>query len=86
MLLLLLLLILLLLQGNDPYPAEGEAGCPSQKSATCPTTCDADAKSPNNDFRNQRYTFDGKVTRYYPESAIQEAIMNQGTFVHHVHT
>ena len=31
-------------QRDDPWPAEGEPGCPSQSSPKCPSKCDAQAE------------------------------------------
>merc|ERR1719487_2003299 len=38
-------------KGQDPYPSEGEPGCPSQKSAKCPASCDATASEDHTDFK-----------------------------------
>jgi cathepsin B len=65
-------------QGNDPYPAEGSAGCPQQTSPQCPNSCDSGAKAPHNDFHSDRYTFVGQTTNYPDEQSIQEAIMTNG--------
>ena len=37
-------------QGADPYPAEGEPGCPSQRSPLGPTECDPSAVGDHRDF------------------------------------
>jgi len=65
-------------QGDDPYPAEGEPGCPSQRSKSCPRKCDSTAEDPHTDIRSDSFTFSGEVTGYDSESAIQEAIMTDG--------
>merc|ERR1712021_247632 len=77
-------------QGDDPYPAEGAPGCPSQHSASCPRTCDADAKAPHNDFASDKWTFGsssgrqllggggGGVQHASGEAGIQKAIMEGG--------
>jgi len=65
-------------QGKDPYPAENAPGCPSQKSAAGPKSCDADAKAPHNDFANDKYSFTGSVVTARGEANIQQAIMAGG--------
>merc|ERR1712048_385862 len=66
-------------QGKDPYPAEGEKGCPSQHSpGQAPKKCDADAKAPHNDFENDKYTFSGKTSSAAGPNAIKQAIMEGG--------
>lgn len=65
-------------QGDDPYPAEGEPGCPSQRSASCPRRCDSDAKAPHDDFNDDKYSFSGRVTSYSTERSIQKALMADG--------
>jgi len=64
-------------QGDDPYPAEGTAGCPSQTSPACPTACDSTAVPPHN--ANDKYGFSGSVTTFPNDMAtIQNAIMMTG--------
>lgn len=41
-------------QGKDPYPAEGQPGCASQSSPSCPKQCGANAKAPHNEFANDK--------------------------------
>jgi len=65
-------------KGNDPYPAEGASGCPSERSPRGPTKCDADAKAPHNDFHNDKYTFSGQTTSPNGERSIQQAIQEGG--------
>jgi cathepsin B len=65
-------------QGSDPYPAEGEAGCPSQKSPPGPKTCDADAVAPHNDFKADKYYYEGQTVTASGEENIQKAIMAGG--------
>jgi len=65
-------------QGKDPYPAEGKPGCMSQKSAKCPTKCDASAQAPHNQYGSDKYTFSGLIMSYRDEESIQEAIMTAG--------
>merc|ERR1712062_231805 len=61
-------------QGNDPYPAEGQPGCPSQQSAACPRSCDSSAAAPHNVFREDKY----KATSISGLSAEgEEAIMQK---------
>lgn len=65
-------------QGEDPYPAEGTPGCPSQKSQQCPTACDKSAIFPHNNFANDKYTFDGLITTFTDVESIKETIMTDG--------
>ena len=65
-------------QGDDPYPAEGAPGCPSQRSAKCPKSCDAAASSAHSDFKSDKMTFDGKIETASGEEAIQRMIMEGG--------
>jgi len=65
-------------QGNDPYPAEGQPGCESQRSPACPKECDADAVAPHNNFASDKYSFSGLVHNYGSVEAIQQAIMTGG--------
>lgn len=65
-------------QGNDPYPAEGQPGCPSQKSPKCPRECDSDAKAPHNDFSSDKYTFSGGTQQASGEEGIMKAIYEGG--------
>jgi cathepsin B len=65
-------------QGSDPYPAEGAAGCPSQTSPAKYSKCDADAKSPHNDFASDKYSYSGNTVKASGISGIQQAIMAGG--------
>merc|ERR1712137_225377 len=65
-------------QGSDPYPAEGQPGCPSQKSPPGPKQCDADAVAPHNDFSADKYYFEGDIVTASGEEGIQKAIMAGG--------
>lgn len=65
-------------QGDDPYPAEGEPGCPSENSPKEPKACDADAQAPHNDFATDKYSFTGKISNFPNEAAIANAIMTNG--------
>merc|ERR1712232_767996 len=48
-------------QGDDPYPAEGKPGCPSQTSPAKYSQCDADAKTPYNVFASDKYSYTGNT-------------------------
>merc|ERR1719382_1813653 len=65
-------------QGDDPYPAEGEPGCPSASSPKCPRTCDSGASSEHSDFASDKYTFQGEVSSASGEARIQRMIMTGG--------
>jgi cathepsin B len=65
-------------QGDDPYPAENAAGCPSQKSPKGPKECDANANAPHNKFADDKYSFKGKTITVSGEQAMQQAIMAGG--------
>jgi len=47
---------------NDFYPDEGTAGCPSQRSNSCPSQCDSTATAPNNNYAQNKYSFTGGIT------------------------
>lgn len=65
-------------KGQDPYPAEGAPGCPSEKSPQGPSKCDADAKDPHNDFAKDKYTYSGQTQTASGEEGIQKMIMSGG--------
>merc|ERR1712084_103356 len=65
-------------QGSDPYPAEGQPGCPSQKSPPKYSKCDADAKAPHNDFSADKYSYTGNTVTANGVAAIQQAVMKGG--------
>jgi cathepsin B len=65
-------------QRDDPYPAEGEPGCPSASSPQCPTTCDAEVSSEHSDFASDKYAFRGEVETASGEMQIQQMIMAGG--------
>jgi cathepsin B len=65
-------------QGSDPYPAEGQPGCPSQTSSQCPKTCDASAVAPHKDFASDKYTFTGEIQSASGEHDIKKMIMAGG--------
>ena len=43
---------------GDPYPSEGTAGCPKQRSAICPKKCDAGV---SRTFEDDKMVFDGEL-------------------------
>mmetsp|Transcript_75691 Transcript_75691/g.175517 ORF Transcript_75691/g.175517 Transcript_75691/m.175517 type:complete len:372 (+) Transcript_75691:54-1169(+) len=65
-------------KGKDPYPAEGQPGCPSQRSPRGPGACDTDAKPPHDDFAADKYSFTGRTVTASGEKSIQQAIMAGG--------
>jgi len=65
-------------QGQDPYPAEGAPGCPSQTSPAGPKKCDSDAQAPHNDFAADKYSYEGNTVTASGEANIQSAIMAGG--------
>jgi len=67
-------------QGDDPYPAEGQPGCPSQKSAQCPKKCDADASGGHADFKSDKYGYKGKTETASGKQEIQKMLMSGGPF------
>ena len=65
-------------QGNDPYPAEGKKGCPSEHSPRGPKKCDNDAQGNHKVYATDKYSFNGTVITASGEKAIQQAIMLGG--------
>lgn len=67
-------------QGQDPYPAEGAPGCPSQSSPAGPTACDADAQAPHSNYRGDKYSFccQGDIITASGEKDIQQMILSGG--------
>jgi cathepsin B len=65
-------------QGDDPFPAEGAPGCPSQSTPAGPKKCDSDAVAPHNDFAADKYHYEGKTITASGEQEIQKAIMAGG--------
>merc|ERR1719181_2469556 len=65
-------------QGSDPYPAENKPGCPHENSPSGPKACDADATAPHNDFKSDKYSFEGQTVTASGEEGIQQAIMAGG--------
>jgi cathepsin B len=64
--------------GKDPYPSEGQPGCESQTSPSCPSECGANASAPHNSFASDKYTFEGRTVSASGEKAIQQLIMTGG--------
>jgi len=65
-------------QGEDPYPAEGQPGCPSAESPSCPRKCDSEASDEHSDFASDKWTFSGRTMSASGESEIAKAIMEGG--------
>jgi len=65
-------------QRDDPFPAEGAPGCPSERSAACPRACDTTAGSAHADFAADKVSFTGKIETASGETAIQQMIMQGG--------
>jgi len=65
-------------QGDDPYPAEGQAGCPMAKSPPKYSKCDADARPPHDDFQADKYSYRGNTVTASGVRGIQQAIMAGG--------
>merc|ERR1712046_383564 len=64
--------------GSDPYPAEGQPGCPSENSPRGPKSCDADAQAPHNSFAADKYSYEGNTVTASGEDGIQKAVMAGG--------
>merc|ERR1712224_1115691 len=62
-------------QRDDPYPAEGQPGCPSQSSPQCPKKCDSDAADEHKKFAKDKWSFSGGTQSASGERAIAKAIM-----------
>jgi cathepsin B len=65
-------------QGDDPFPAEGQPGCPAAKSPKCPVKCSAGASNDHSDFAHDKYSFDGKVISASGEKEIMQMIFAGG--------
>merc|ERR1712216_70416 len=65
-------------QRDDPYPAEGAPGCPSEQSPAGPTKCDSDAAAPHADFESDKITYTGQTLSASGERGIQQMIMSGG--------
>jgi cathepsin B len=65
-------------QGDDPYPGEGEPGCPSERSPTGPKACDSDASSEHSDFKADKYTYSGRTQSASGVANIQAMISEGG--------
>jgi len=59
-------------QRDDPYPAEGQPGCPSQKSSQCPTKCDSPGGV------DQKWGFEGEILEVSGADHIAQTIMEGG--------
>jgi cathepsin B len=66
-------------KADDPYPSEGEAGCPSESSPRGPKACDSDAKSPHGSFSADKVTYSGVTQTARGETAIKQCRMEGGT-------
>ena len=63
---------------NDPYPAEGSAGCPlvgQDNSPSCPEKCD---QSSNRTFATDKFSFKGSVVTFENVAAMQASILRDG--------
>jgi len=65
-------------QRDDPYPDEGQPGCPSRTSPRCPRKCDKDATSDHQDFASDKYGFSGRILQVSGADSIAQAIMEGG--------
>jgi len=65
-------------QGDDPYPAEGAPGCPSQKSPPGPKKCDAAAVPPHSDYAADKYSYEGTTVTARGEKAMMQALYEGG--------
>uniref|UniRef100_A0A7S0FP37 Peptidase C1A papain C-terminal domain-containing protein n=1 Tax=Pyrodinium bahamense TaxID=73915 RepID=A0A7S0FP37_9DINO len=65
-------------QGKDPFPAEGEPGCPKADSPKCPASCGAASSDTHSNFTADKYSFDGKVVAASGETDIQRMILAGG--------
>jgi cathepsin B len=65
-------------QKDDPYPAEGKPGCPSQSSPQCSKTCDANSLTPHDNYEGDKYSFTGEVQSAQGVEQIQKMIMAGG--------
>merc|ERR1740121_1599098 len=65
-------------QGDEAYPAEAAAGCPSASSPQGPSKCDSAAKSPHSEFSSDKYSYTGSTISASGETGIQQAIMAGG--------
>jgi cathepsin B len=65
-------------QGDDPYPAEGQPGCPHENTPPGPKACDATAKSEHSDFKGDKITYSGKTQSASGVEQVQQMIMEGG--------
>lgn len=64
--------------GDDPFPAEGQDGCPAATSPQCPSQCSADASTAHANFATDKYSFDGKVISASGEQGVMQMIFVGG--------
>jgi len=64
--------------GTDPYPAEGQPGCPSQKSPQCPSKCDSGAEGAHKEFAADKWGFEGQILQISGADNIAQTIMKGG--------
>jgi cathepsin B len=64
--------------GDDPYPAEGAPGCPSERSPKAPKKCDAKATGDHTDFDADKYSFTGEIETASGPAQIKQMIMEGG--------
>merc|ERR1712137_1157288 len=62
-------------QGNDPYPGEGEPGCPSERSPRGPSSCDSSASSEHSNFESDKYSYTGSTQTASGPANIKAMIM-----------
>jgi len=65
-------------QGDDPYPAEGAPGCPSESSPKGPKACDAAAGATHSDFKADKYSFSGSTQSASGPAKIKQMILEGG--------
>mmetsp|Transcript_34610 Transcript_34610/g.107011 ORF Transcript_34610/g.107011 Transcript_34610/m.107011 type:complete len:382 (+) Transcript_34610:62-1207(+) len=66
-------------QGSDPYPAEGDPGCPSDRSPSGPTACDDTATGEHTSYDDDKYSFNKMTETASGEENIQQMIMEGGS-------
>jgi len=64
---------------DDPYPSEGQPGCPSESSPKGPKECDSTATTPHNTFASDKITYSGTTQTARGETAIKQFMMEGGT-------
>jgi len=65
-------------QGDDPWPAEGQPGCPSAHSPPAPKKCDSTASDAHANFAADKITYSGSTETASGEQHIQQMIMEGG--------